>query len=425
MALLEPPAANTGLNQFGPLLEALIIGEPAFVELEGRLNRFCPFEAMGAVRTEIRHSNFLSYVLDPLRPHGFGEKALRSVLREVAKSAEAISGISALDLHLMDLDGADIRREWRSIDLLIALPQAKAVFAFELKIDSSQHGDQLKRYRKIVEEWKPAWQHILVFMRPGDEEPEDDGWISVGYEPIVAGLEKIAEAPGADPVAVQMLQAYVVMMRRNFLENEKLEALAAALWKKHREALEFLAARQPDENNGFFNSLKDRDKEIAQRASRADLTFVPDHHATNRVRFGVKEWDQLPFGTSAEGFTASKRLIIIELMPFDSKSASGIKAVLTLGPATSEATETRNALWNAMKPEMKNKRGRKGSDDSPFRMVASEVLWSVSSTADGFDQEAAFDTLVGKLKEFSVSNLEEFGRIIVQSSIRQAEVRHT
>ena len=131
-------------------IEGLVISDPDFLELERLLNRFCPFEATGIVRTEIRHSNFLAYILDPLRPHGFGERVLRSVLREVAKSADTMQGISALDLHLIDLDGAEVRREWRSIDLLIVLPADKAVFAFELKIDSSQHSNQLKRYREAI-----------------------------------------------------------------------------------------------------------------------------------------------------------------------------------------------------------------------------------------------------------------------------------
>ena len=41
---------------------------------------FCPFEAVGMARQEIRHSNFLAYILDPNRPHEFGTLLLEAFI---------------------------------------------------------------------------------------------------------------------------------------------------------------------------------------------------------------------------------------------------------------------------------------------------------------------------------------------------------
>jgi PD-(D/E)XK nuclease superfamily len=397
-------------------VEALVIGDPGFGELERMLNRFCPFEAMGAVRTEVRHSNFLGYILDPLRPHGFGEKALRSVLREVAKSVDAIPGISALDLHLMDLDGAEVRREWRSIDLLIALPAEKAVFAFELKIGSSQHSNQLKRYREAVESQyrsSDGWRHVLVFLRPSAEEPEDDGWTSVGYEPVVEGFEKIAQEPGGDPLAADMLKAYAAMMRRSFLGDEKLEELATALWRKHKEALSFLAANQPDEISDFFGGLEGMADEIASAVSMPGLTFVPDQHANNFVRFGIKEWQVLPDGLSSSGWTASGSVILIELTRFTRKSDFGVKVGLVLGPSDSEM---RQKWFDAMQPMVTTNRARKMTIDNRWKWVDSEKLLSASDLPDGLDPDKARTKLMGELKHYAETRLLGFGELIKNAS---------
>ena len=59
-------------------IEKLVLGDGAadFKKLENMVDVFCPFEAIGMVRQEIRHSNFLAYILDPNRPHEFGSSFL-------------------------------------------------------------------------------------------------------------------------------------------------------------------------------------------------------------------------------------------------------------------------------------------------------------------------------------------------------------
>lgn len=86
-------------------LEALFVANDAFVELERALGVFCPFEAIGMVRQEVRHGQFLRYMLDPQRPHGFGAECLRALMSVAAGaiSQASTSTIHPLDVHLMDL----------------------------------------------------------------------------------------------------------------------------------------------------------------------------------------------------------------------------------------------------------------------------------------------------------------------------------
>ena len=121
-------------------LEALFVANPDFDALEKAQDVFCPFEAIGMIRQEVRHGYFLAYCLDPQRPHGFGAECLRALMRTAAYAHRALplgefgdSKISPLDVHLMDFERAQIRREWQRIDLLGIINEEKLVVAIELK----------------------------------------------------------------------------------------------------------------------------------------------------------------------------------------------------------------------------------------------------------------------------------------------------
>lgn len=80
-------------------LDALI-GDVDFSALSARFDQFCPFEAMGVVRAEIRHGNALAYLLDPKRPHGFAAAMLEAFLTSVTSANTASL--------LVQTDGRDV-----------------------------------------------------------------------------------------------------------------------------------------------------------------------------------------------------------------------------------------------------------------------------------------------------------------------------
>ncbi|MFL0694681.1 MAG: PD-(D/E)XK nuclease family protein [Agrobacterium tumefaciens] len=56
-------------------------------------------------------------------------------LRATSRSSQTASRLKPLNVHLMDIEQADVRREWRSIDLLIVIPAEKLVIPIELKVE--------------------------------------------------------------------------------------------------------------------------------------------------------------------------------------------------------------------------------------------------------------------------------------------------
>ncbi len=216
---------TTNSHDLESQLEQLLINDDDFLLLEKEFDQFCPFEALGMVRSEIRHGNFLAYILNPGRPHGFHTEVLRAFLLAAARSSASTSGsfgLKPLDVHLMDIEQAEVRREWRNIDLLIVIRTERIIIPIELKVESSQGADQLRRYRKIVEdEWPEAqgWRHLNVFLTKYEEEPIDTGhWHPLTISDLVRELEPITEKTNSAQAGAS-LNAYLKMLRRHHVDD--------------------------------------------------------------------------------------------------------------------------------------------------------------------------------------------------------------
>jgi len=129
------------MNQIKDRLSDLLV-DPEFEKLELWIKLPNFFSILDASRTEIRHSNFLGWILDPNDTHGMGELFLRKFLRDIF-SDEKITSCSQFDVDGFDLRDVEIRREWKHIDLLIV--HEDFIVVVENKIDSRDHSDQLKR----------------------------------------------------------------------------------------------------------------------------------------------------------------------------------------------------------------------------------------------------------------------------------------
>jgi len=67
----------------GKALEALVVDNQDLEELETLLDQFNIFEAVGAVHAEVRHSDFLSFLLDPSKTMGWGTSLSNAYCREL------------------------------------------------------------------------------------------------------------------------------------------------------------------------------------------------------------------------------------------------------------------------------------------------------------------------------------------------------
>lgn len=383
------------------MLAALVASDPDFARLEAALSVFCPFEAVGMVRQEIRHGRFLEWVLDPARPHGLGSGPLRALLHLAAAAED--DGLSPLDAHLLPLDGARVRRERDRIDLLIEVPAAELAVAIELKVDAAEHGGQLGRYREALARRFPGWRRVLLFVTARGDDPGEehgDGWRPLGLEALADALAAVAErSPGAPGAAMAL--AYRGMVRRRIVGDERLEGLAAALWARHRAALEYLSERRPDSGAGVLGELGAQADALAARLGEAaGLPVVADHARGRAITFAVPAWDALP-GSGTVRWTPSGRILLLELTLSARADGDIVAAMLTLGPGDPDARRRIHAALHDAGVKAKPPK-----TDRWTRLVRDTLA------RDDEDDGLAADAVAERLVDFARRYLPRFDRAL-------------
>jgi hypothetical protein len=257
-----------------------------FLEVHRRMSPFNIFEAVGAIRGELRHSNFLGYLLSPSRPHGLGARPLAAFLRRVlSRTAPLRRPIMTLELVVGELDDAIVYRERDSIDILIELPTLQLVVAIENKIGAKAGVGQLERYRKRLKQTYPDHHHLLVFLTPDGMAAEHADYVEYDYADLASTLEDLVSQPQA-PVPSEtalVVRHYVHMLRRHIVQDDKLQALAVTLYERHKEAFDFIFDSRPAPTS-LLTPVRDSVSGVGGLLEDSNLGSI--------FRFAPEVWDE-------------------------------------------------------------------------------------------------------------------------------------
>ncbi|WP_343683922.1 PD-(D/E)XK nuclease family protein [Asticcacaulis sp.] len=250
------------------------------------MSPFNLFEAVGAIRGELRHSNFLAYLLSPSRPHGLGARPLAALIRSILSRMDVKDRpIMALELIAGDLDDAIVYRERDSIDILVELPSLKLVVAIENKVGSKAGDGQLKRYDERLKVSYPDHRRLMVFLTPESTLPDHDGYVAYDYSDVVTTMESLI-SDELEPVPTEtklIIQHYVDMVRRHIVQDEQLRTLAVTLYERHKEAFEFIFDCRPEPNSVLT---------VVRGCVQSVQGLVVDSSGSNMFRFTVEAWDE-------------------------------------------------------------------------------------------------------------------------------------
>ena len=303
--------------------------------MHGRTSRFNLFEAVGAVRGELRHSNFLAYLLSPNRPHGLGARPLVSLLRAVLERLPvAKRPVMTLELLVGDLDDAVVHRERDSIDLLIEIASLNLVVVVENKIDAAAGDGQLERYRARVETRHPTARKLHVFLTPTGADPEHPAYVAFSYARLAEVLETLTE--GAPSESALIVRHYVQMLRRHIVPDTRLRELAQRLYERHSEALEFIMECRPQQA-GLLGLLT----ETVEAAPGLSV----DSRGANVLRVTPDAWEPALTTISCDPTLWSRtgRALLFELKTY-AGTPGRVNLSLLIGPA---AAPDRTAFYQA------------------------------------------------------------------------------
>ena len=123
------------------------------------------FSLLKLDRVEIRHSNMLSWLLNPNELHGLSDKLLKKFLIYATKGTNIsiMRGLTPVDVDLMNLDDVVVYREKDNIDILIVSESSHLVLAIENKIGSSEHSNQLEKYKTgLLKDYPNNYHFVLI-----------------------------------------------------------------------------------------------------------------------------------------------------------------------------------------------------------------------------------------------------------------------
>lgn len=230
-------------------LEDFLVGNQDLERLGALLDRFNILEALGVVRQELRHSDFLRFLLDPRRPHGLGDTFVKRLLQKILMVAGDVPvPVTPIELELWDLGRVEVRREWQHIDILLVDEDHKLAVIVENKIGSGEHSDQLQRYYRIVGQHYPGWRILAVYLTPDGDAPSHESYLPVDYGLVCEVIDGLAEgrASVVSPDLKILMMHYTDTLRRHVLSDSDVAKLCRQIYEKHRKALDLLYEHRPD-----------------------------------------------------------------------------------------------------------------------------------------------------------------------------------
>lgn len=242
----RPTMSNGETNTLTDLqaLEQFVVENDELLQLEERIGRFNIFDALRIVDAEIRHSNFLAWLLDPNESHGQGPLFLKAILMDLLSHSPPElrpKGLSPVLVDGAELRGVDIRREWRNIDILIVCKAPAFVIAIENKVKAGKN-NPFEKYEKRVREAFPDSPSMFVLLTVDGSELEELEWAPYSYENIHHVLSRIRKANAAsigDDV-LAFLDHYIRLIGSRFMEDANIDELCRTIYKNHRQAIDLI-----------------------------------------------------------------------------------------------------------------------------------------------------------------------------------------
>lgn len=230
-------------------IESLFVNNGKLDQVDAWINRFNPIRTMRMEDMEIRHSAILAWLLDPRETHGFRDRFLRSFLAEALRSRKDISCPTALEVYQSDMNDAEIRREWKKIDIFIHSPRNRWSFIIENKYRSAQRKGQLAEYKLDITDYftfiGSRTSVCGIFLTLSEEPPEDNSYNPIQYTAVVDILSRLLDVDGEyiNPEARAFVNYYLdIIKEETGMSNTKsdMEKLARELYVRHKKVIDFI-----------------------------------------------------------------------------------------------------------------------------------------------------------------------------------------
>lgn len=230
------------------LLQLLMSDDLAELQAKSK-HKFNIFRALKLQNNEVKHSNFLGWLLNPFESHNLMDTFLKELLKVALKNDTRL-----LDILLKDLTDAKIilekkANDERRMDIFIDCPRNKLVCVIENKVWSGEGCNQLEDYRNYVlnhDIYKDYEHQIFLFLTPYKYLPCEDykGYIRINYGDILKAINNLMKKCDClleNDVKI-FIEHYIRMVERNIMGNYDAETLelCSKIYKEYGDVIDLI-----------------------------------------------------------------------------------------------------------------------------------------------------------------------------------------
>ena len=252
------------------------------------------FEITGMDNREIKHSNFLKWLLDANANHNIGDKFVRKFMQKVIKANKnnRIINSDIIEISLLNYYDFLIRREWNNLDIFMVSDKCKFTITIENKIYSSESENQTKKYRNKIEDYYKDYTNLFIFLtREGEEAQDSEYWCNATYYMVKEVLEEILQEYKDLSSDVELLiKNYISILRRKILMDKDIKKICEEIYKKHKDALELIYQYRPNEAAAISNHIQDF---IERHAEKYNIIFDKENSSNTYIRFTTRNMNEL------------------------------------------------------------------------------------------------------------------------------------
>ena len=168
-----------------------------FAELQAiSNNKFNIFQALKLQNNEVKHSNFLGWLLNPFESHYLMDCFFKELLKIALRNDSILVDIILKDLTDAKVTLEKMTNDGRRMDIFIDCPRNKLVCVIENKIWSGEGCNQLEDYRNYIlnnDKYKDYKYKIFLFLTPYKYSPCEDykGYIRINYGDILKAINNL------------------------------------------------------------------------------------------------------------------------------------------------------------------------------------------------------------------------------------------
>ena len=271
-----------------------------FAELPAISNsKFNIFQALKLQNNEVKHSNFLGWLLNPFESHYLMDCFFKELLKFALRNDAILVDIILKDLTDAKVTLEKMTNDGRRIDIFIDCPRNKLVCVIENKIWSGEGCNQLEDYRNYIlnnDKYKDYKYKIFLFLTPYKYSPCEDykGYIRINYGDILKAINNLMKQYGClldDDVKI-FIEHYKKTVERNIMgeTDKEIIDLCRKIYRENKSAIDLII-----ENNDYKADVLNVMAEVIKE--RTDLQEITvENNGILALPDNLNNLDKLKYG---------------------------------------------------------------------------------------------------------------------------------